>query len=88
MVEFLGVGVNFKPFSSNLISVVFNFRWDKLTICISGFVSVMDFFMALAFALGIKRVRISVWIISSVLIISALGHILILVINICYVILQ
>ena len=57
MFEFRGIGVNFSPFSSNLISVVFNFRCDKLTICLSGlsgFVSVMDFCMASV--LGKRRI--------------------------------
>ena len=53
MFEFRGVGVNFSPFSSNLISVLFNFLCDKLTICVSGFVVVMDFCMASV--LGIKK---------------------------------
>ena len=53
MFELRGVGVNFNPFSSNLISVIFNVRFDKLTICISGFVFAMDFCME--FVLGIKN---------------------------------
>ena len=54
MFEFRGIGVKFSPFSSYLNSVVFNFRCDKLTICISGFVSVMDFCMASV--LGTRRI--------------------------------
>ena len=56
MFELRGVGVNFNPFSSNLISVIFNVRFDKLTICISGFVLAMDFCME--FVLGIKMIPI------------------------------
>ena len=83
MFEFRGVGVNFNPFSSNLISVLFNFLCDKLTICISGFVVVMDFCMASV--LGIKKIRIEIWIISPVWVASALWHVLILVIIILLV---
>ena len=53
MFELRGVGVYFNPFSSNLISVIFNVHFDKLTICISGFVFAMDFCME--FVLGIKN---------------------------------
>ena len=56
MFELRWVRVNFNPFSSNLISVIFNVRFDKLTICLSGFVFVMDFCME--FVLGIKKIHI------------------------------
>ena len=52
MFELREVGVNFNPFSSNLISVIFNVRFDKLTISISDFVFAMDF--CKEFVLGIK----------------------------------
>ena len=35
MFGFIGVGVNFNPFSNSLISLLVNFLEDKFTICIS-----------------------------------------------------
>ena len=53
MLKVRGVGVNFSPFSSNFISVLFSWRCDKLIICISVCVFFTGFGMPLV--LGIKK---------------------------------
>ena len=49
----MGVGVNFSPFSKSFISVLFNLRFDKLTIWTSVFGLVID--LCVGFGLGTKK---------------------------------